>query len=121
MQNQKNAQQLIVAHLEWRKKLLEFAYSGKHCEWADSARSGDASMCELGKILSKMDMKSNPLLQAIFKTHEQFHIEAKEIFDLAIAGNTQEVERILGLSTSSFIETTFKLVSLLRQLEKNEN
>lgn len=117
MQHKKTAQELINAHLDWRKKLLEFAYSGKHSGWTDSVKSGDSTECELGKLLSEIDVSSSPLLPLIFEVHKRFHEEAKEIYDFAFAGKTQEVERVLSSSTSSFMEATFHLVGLLRQLD----
>lgn len=117
MKNQKTVQQLIKAHLDWRSNLLEFAYSGKHSGWTDSVKPGDSTKCELGKLLSEIDVNSCPLLPLILEAHQRFHDEAKEIYDLAFAGKTQEVEIILNSSTSSFMATTFHLVGLLRQLD----
>lgn len=118
MQSRKTVQQLITAHLEWRRNLLEFAYTGKHSGWTDSVKSGDSTKCELGKLLSEIDIKSCPILPLILEVHQRFHENAKEIYDLAFAGRTQEVERILNSPTSSFMETTFHLIGLLRQLDE---
>lgn len=108
---------LIAAHLAWREKLLRFAYSGFNDGWTCRDRAGDPTVCELGKMLAQSNISNLSIWPKIVEAHKEFHREAKVIYDLAEAKKRSEVEFSLNSSTSGFVESTMKLVSLLKELK----
>lgn len=115
--NEDQIERLIQSHLDWRTKFLAFAYSGKHDGWTDADTVQDPMACELGKSLCTVELNSHPLWREIIEVHNDFHKEAKSIYDLAIERKYEEVDRCLHPTTSAFVEKTMSLLSLLRRVK----
>jgi hypothetical protein len=88
--------QALAAHEAWKLRLKSAVASGASDFTVAQVQVDNA--CEFGKWFYDLegDVRSMDECQVIQKLHAEFHSEAARILDLALKGNKQEAEALLG-------------------------
>ncbi len=115
MENE-NISNAIAAHGAWKERLVGAIESGTSDFDPDVVKQPDK--CEFGKWLYgddiSADAKSSDFYQKSVDLHAQFHVEAGRVLSLALQGNKDEAEKLIG-PDSAFTEISSTLTDLLNE------
>ena len=106
----------IATHGQWKIRLRQAVDTGKS-EWTvDQVKVDD--QCVLGQWIYGDAMKrfaGDPLVQQVRDLHRQFHAEAANVLELALAGRRAEAAAQLEMG-SPYARLSAALVRALQQL-----
>jgi len=105
----------ISAHGQWKVKLRNAIDTGE-CESTPDKVKMDNN-CSFGKWLHyrlEDQHKNTPIFKEIVDLHADFHKEAGSILDLALKGNKDEANKMLGLG-SKFASYSSQLTKKMSQ------
>lgn len=111
-----NISNAISAHGAWKERLVSAIASGTSDFDPDVVKQPDK--CEFGKWLYgddiSADAKGSDYYNKSVDLHAQFHVEAGNVLSLALQGNKDEAEKLIG-PDSEFTKLSSTLTDLLNE------
>jgi hypothetical protein len=89
----------IASHARWKYRLFDAVKTGES-EWTvEQIRSH--TNCEFGRWLATLspDERQSEQCRAVVKMHQEFHIAASGVLDLALRGQTEAAQAAIALNS----------------------
>ncbi|MDM8565686.1 CZB domain-containing protein [Candidatus Halobeggiatoa sp. HSG11] len=107
----------IWAHSRWKIHLKQAIETGKSDFSVEN--TSNPHVCVFGQWLDSKEGKNLPEYDTIVDLHNNFHIEAANILDLALKGNASEANSKMQMG-SKFNQLTARLVNKLANIGKSQ-
>ncbi len=107
----------IWAHSRWKIHLKQAIDTGKSNFTVEN--TGNPHACVFGQWLESKDGKNLPDYNTIVELHNNFHVEASNILDLALKGCASEATAKMQMGCK-FNQLTAKLVNKLAEIGKSQ-
>lgn len=109
----------VKAHSNWLLRLFGYA-KGTSKEKLDPKTIAKDNVCDLGKWLYGDGQRyaGEPEFPELIKTHAAFHRSAAFVVELVDQRKGAEAQQILSSKDSDYCQGSFKVIGLLRKLEK---